>query len=155
MARQHTRKKGQSRSLRPMIAKNTNFNISKNVVEKAIGTQAKQGKSSSEIGASLRDSYGVPDAKKALGRGIVLYLKEKDLIKKDEFPEDLKNLMTKAIALHTHLQTNKHDAHNRNNFLRIKSKIKRLIKYYQHKNYMLDKWRFTIENAKLIIGEVK
>jgi len=155
MARQHTRKTGKSGSLRPLVAKNTKWEVSKKAVENAVETQAKQGKSTSEIGSILRDSYGVPDAKKVLDTGIASYLKEKDIIKKDEFPEDLKNLLTKAIAMHTHLQINNHDAHNRNNFLRVKSKVKRLLKYYQRKKYMPKKWIFTIENAKLIIGEVK
>lgn len=156
MARQHTRKKGKSGSLRPLFANATNdLKVSKKIIEKEIEKLAKQGKSASEIGAILRDSHGVPDVKKILNKKLVTYLKDKGYIKKDEFPEDLKNLLIKAISIHTHIQKNNHDAHNRHNFLLVKSKIKRLIKYYKRKNNIPKDWTFTIENAKLVVGEAK
>ncbi len=71
----------------------------------------KEGASGSRIGLILRDRYGVPDVKLALGKRIGDILRENKVA--SEIPEDLRDLMSKALGLRKHLGENKKDLHNK------------------------------------------
>ena len=45
-------------------------------------------------------------------------------------PEDLTNLIVKALKLRKHLSVNKKDVHNKRSLNLTESKIRRLVKYY-------------------------
>ena len=87
-------------------------NTDAKAITKVILDLRKEGASSSKIGLVLRDRYGVPDVKLALGKRIGDILKENKVA--SEIPEDLRDLMIKAIGLRKHLSDeNKKDLHNK------------------------------------------
>ena len=63
------------------------------------------------IGLILRDRYGVPDVKMVTGKRIGDILKENKV--SSEIPEDLRDLMVKALGLRKHLGENAKDLHNK------------------------------------------
>jgi len=101
------------------------------------------------MGIILRDQYGVGDVQKITGKKISKILKENDLL--PELPEDLQNLINKAINLRSHLEKNTRDTHNRRSLQLIESKIKRIEKYYKKTGVLPGGWRYTHEKAKLMV----
>ena len=71
----------------------------------------------------------------------------------EEFPEDLVFLMSKAVRVAKHLERNPKDIHNRRNKELIEAKIRRLTRYYHSRGVLPEKWKYTLNNAKLIVGE--
>ena len=102
-----------------------------------------------EIGRILRDVYGVPSVKVITGKKISSILKSAELYPK--FPEDLLNLMKRAVNVHKHLEKNKKDLHSRRGFQLMESKIKRLVKYYKSKGVINPAWKYNISVAKLLV----
>ncbi|MCD5409967.1 MAG: 30S ribosomal protein S15, partial [Methanocellales archaeon] len=80
-------------------------------IEKIIIKLREQDKSSSEIGIILRDKYGIPNVKLVTGKKIVQILDENKMASK--VPEDLQNLIQKAVRLKRHLDQNSKDLHNK------------------------------------------
>ncbi len=66
-----------------------------------------------------------------------------------EIPEDLYNLIKKAINLQAHLQKHRKDYTSKRGFLITESKIRRLAKYYKRKGVLPKDWKWDIEQAKL------
>ena len=149
MARMHSRKHGKHGSKKPLKRIRQEWLIyDKNEVEKLILKMAKEGKSSSQIGIVLRDQYGVPDSR-------VFGLRVRRVIEaqtKAEVPEDLYNLMKQAVLLHRHMAENKKDSKAKHGLELMESKIRRLTKYYRNKGRLPEKWAYTIDKAKLIVG---
>ena len=83
------------------------------------------------IGIILRDMYGIPDVRRITGKKLTQILREHGL--EPEIPEDLDNLIRRAINLRKHLAKNPKDLHSKRGLQLIESKIKRLIKYYKRK----------------------
>ena len=130
MAKMHSRGRGRSGSTRPAEKKVPSWSRYKaKEVEKLVLKLAKEGKSSSEIGIHLRDTYGVPSFRVASGgKRIYTLLREKEMVK--ELPEDLLNLMKKSIKIRKHLEANRMDQTVKRGLILTESKIRRLIKYY-------------------------
>jgi len=93
------------------------------------------------IGLILRDSYGVPDVKAALGKKLTKVLEEHNLL--PDIPEDLSNLLDKRANLLKHLAEHKKDIHNRRRLQLIEAKIKRLVKYYKREGRLPEKWSYA------------
>jgi small subunit ribosomal protein S15 len=150
MARMHARRRGSSSSTRPLRTGNPEWvPMSPEEVTKLIGKMAKEGLPSSQIGVRLRDQYGVPDVKLSTGKTVLKIMKESGT--KMEFPEDLRNLMHRAVKLSGHLASRPKDLHNRRRLHLIEAKIRRLVKYY-HRTGALDKdWYYSLESAKLLV----
>lgn len=104
-----------------------------------------EGKTSSQIGIQLRDQYGIPLVKEACGKTIM------QIIKKPEIPEDLFNLLKRAVNLRNHLVKNKRDAHSKRGLQKAESQIRDLAKYYIRKKQMPSDWRYDPEKAKLLV----
>jgi small subunit ribosomal protein S15 len=150
MARMHARKKGKSRSTKPVNKEVPKWVKAKpKQVENLVIDMKKKGYSTSKIGLTLRDSHGVPSTRLLTGKKIGSIIKEKGMTPK--FPEDLMNLIKKAVNLRKHLERNNHDIHNKRSLQLIESKIKRLVKYYKKTNKLPDKWKYTYETAKLLV----
>ena len=145
MARMHAR--GKSGSKKPLVSK---IKPDPKKVEELVVKLGKEGLSTSMIGMVLRDSYGIPDVKGATGKKILKILEEHKLA--PEYPEDLMNLMKKAVNLKKHLDKNKHDIHNKRALQLIESKINRLIKYYKRIGKLPQTWKYSYEQAKLLVG---
>jgi len=150
MARMHARRKGKSGSTR-MIHRSTHPTwsaLKPREVESRILDLAKTEKSSSEIGIILRDQYAVPDIKIATGKKISRILEENKMA--SEIPEDLKNLISKALKIREHLESNKKDVFNKRNLQLTESKIRRLTKYYHTIQRLPEKWKYNPKQAKLL-----
>jgi len=146
----YSRKKGKSGSTKPINTKKlTWLRYTNKEVEHFITKLAKEGKTSSQIGLILRDTYGVPDVKSTLKKKITIILKEKGLAKK--LPEELTNLIKKQIKIMKHLETNKKDQPSKRGLTLTESKINRLVRYYKKSGKLPQDWKYDSKKAKLII----
>jgi small subunit ribosomal protein S15 len=149
MARMHSRKKGKSSSKEPLHKAAQWVEYKPGEVEDLIVKYASQGMQSARIGLILRDQYGIPSVRSITGKTISQILKEKDLYSK--LPEDLFNLIKKAVNLSKHLEENKKDYTSYRGLELTESKIRRLARYYRKKGVIPKDWRYDPEQAKLLI----
>ena len=146
----HCRSKGKSCSKHPVNCENPAWvPLSATEIEDLVVKMAKDGENSAEIGLVLRDSYGVPDVKLATGKSITVIMKEKEV--SGALPEDLANLMRRAIALNVHLKNNPRDVANKRGLQLIEAKIRRLESYYKSKNVIPAEWKYSISTAELML----
>ncbi|NMB85378.1 MAG: 30S ribosomal protein S15 [Methanosaeta sp. PtaB.Bin018] len=151
MAKMHSRKKGSSRSRPPMTAKAPAWSdITKEELEKAIMKLHESGLPSSKIGLTLRDQYGVPSTKLVLGKNINRFLKENNSL--PDIPEDLSNLMRKALHIRRHVKSNVKDIHNKRALQLTENKIRRLVKYYHDSGRLAPEWNYTPEAAEILVS---
>ncbi len=148
MAKMHSRKKGSSGSKRPLSpSKPSWIRYKPKEVEMLITKLAKEGKSASEIGLLLRDSYGVPSTRVVLGKPVVAVLVEKKLA--HEIPDDLLALMRRGLSIKKHLELNKHDMTALRGFQLTNSKINRLAKYYKRNGKIAKNWKYQPELVQI------
>ena len=146
----HARRKGKSCSKRPLITENPAWvTLSATEIEDIIVKMAKDGNNSAKIGLVLRDQYGVPDVKLATGKTITAIMKEKGVA--PALPEDLANLMRRAIDLNVHLKENRGDISNKRGLMLIEAKIRRLERYYKANNVLPADWKYSLNTAELML----
>lgn len=150
MAKLHSRKKGRSSSKKkasrvaPAWVK-----LTKEEVISLVEKMAKEGTPMSMIGKKLRDEHGVPSVKLVCGKSISQILIEAKLY--PTFPQDLIDLIRKAVNMREHLKENGTDLHNKKKLIDVESKIRRLVRYY-HKIKKLPKgWKYEPEKAVLLV----
>ena len=97
----------------------------------------------------LRDSHGVPLVKVVTGKSINQILKEHDI--EAPLPEDLTNLVKKALTLRKHLESNHKDLESKKGLQRTESKIYRLIKYYKSKKVLESDFKYDPEKIRTIV----
>ncbi|NYT02028.1 MAG: 30S ribosomal protein S15 [Methanosarcinales archaeon] len=150
MARMHSRKKGSSRS-RPPAGENVPAwcDISKEELEKVIVRLHDNGLAPAMIGLTLRDQYGVPNAKLILGQSITHFLQGK--VTMSEVPEDLSHLMSKALKIRRHLKSNSKDVHNNRALQLTEAKVRRLVRYYRDSRRLPGDWTYKPETAEMLI----
>lgn len=142
----YARKKGKSGSKKP-LTKVTWVEYSPEEVEQLVVKLGKEGYSSAMIGLILRDQYGIPSVKDVTGKKITKILAENGLAPK--IPEDLFNLLKRAVNLRKHLEIHRKDKHSRRGLELIESKIRRLAKYYIRKGKLPKEWKYDPEKAKI------
>ena len=148
MARMHARRKGKSGSRRPLVAKSPEWvPLEADEIEETVGRLAAQGKRSAEIGTALRDQYAVPNVRLATGKTVTEIMRARGT--KFEMPEDLSDLMRKAVELQTHLKTHRRDLSNLRGLQLIESKIRRLARYYQEEGVLPPSWDFAVKIQEL------
>lgn len=151
MARMYSGKHGKSGSKKPVkITKKVWIRYSEKELESIIVKLAKSGKTPSQIGLVLRDSYGVPDVRTLGIKSITDILKKNDLLSK--VPEDLTALIRRDIDLMKHLEQNKKDMAAKRGMILTESKINRLIKYYKNNDVLPKSWKYERDKAKLLIS---
>jgi SSU ribosomal protein S15P len=151
MARMHARRKGISRSVRPYRKEVPSWSTSDaNEIEKTILDLRKQGKTMSEIGLILRDKHGVPNVKLATGKRIGRILASAGASAR--IPEDLQNLIKKALGMRKHLSENKNDLHNKRQLQLTESKVRRLVKYYVKAGKLPQDWEYKPETAEIMLS---
>ena len=114
-------------------------------VELLIAKFAKEGKSSSELGIILRDTYGIPDVRLLCKKKISQILKEKKLAQ--EIPDDLLALIRRSVAVRKHLETNHKDETAKRGIILTESKVKALTKHYKKIGKLSSEWKFDPERA--------
>lgn len=150
MARMHSRKKGASRSRPPAVGKAPDWSdVSKEELEKLVIKLHDSGLPSTKIGLTLRDQYGVPSVKLVLGTNMNRFIKEKSSL--PEIPEDLSNLMRRALHVRKHLKSNVKDVHNKRALQLMESKIRRLVKYYHDSGRLARSWEYKPETAEMLV----
>lgn len=146
----HTRKKGKSGSKHPLRTAKPDFvSYDQEEIEELIVKLAKEENSPSKAGIILRDQYGIPSVKEVTGKKIGYFIKKNKLV--SDIPENLQNLIKKAINLRKHLEKNVKDKHNKRGLQLIESKIHRLSKYYIRTGKLPKEWRYEPEKVRLII----
>jgi len=149
MARMHSRDKGKSGSTKPAKRIPSWAPYKGKEVEKLVVKYAKAGKSTSEIGIILRDTYGINSIKALTKKKISEILEEKKLTK--ELPEDLLNLIKKMVAVKAHLEKNRQDKTAKRGLQLTSSKVMRLIKYYKRIKKLPADWKFDAKRLKMYL----
>ncbi len=148
----HARKKGKSGSKRPPSKTAPRWvSYKKNEVEKLVINLAKEGNTSAKIGLILRDRYGIPSVEQITGKSVKQIMKENNLYPK--YPEDMLDLLRRAVNLRNHLAVHKKDYTSKRNLGLLESKIRRLGKYYIRKKVLPTGWKYDPEEAKLIVQQ--
>ncbi|PSP23796.1 30S ribosomal protein S15 [Halobacteriales archaeon QH_10_65_19] len=153
MARMHSRRRGSSGSERPAVDDPPEWSdVNADAVEERVVELAEEGHSPSEIGLVLRDEgvqgTPVPDVKLATGKKVTEILAKHD--EQPEIPEDLRNLMAKAVRLRDHLAENQTDYQNKRALQNTESKIRRLIEYYRG-NEIDEEFSYSLDEARELI----
>jgi small subunit ribosomal protein S15 len=150
MARMHSKGKGTSGSSKPNNDKAPSWSESdKGTVEELIIKYANEGHSSAKIGSLLRDMHAVPDVRLVMGERISKTLSRNDL--GSTYPEDMMNLMRKALSLIDHLSGNKKDLHNRRQLELCESRLRRLAKYYVRTGRISSTWTYKRDQLRLMV----
>ncbi|SNR46167.1 30S ribosomal protein S15 [Halorubrum vacuolatum] len=134
MARMHTRRRGSSGSDKPATDETPEWSdVDAEDIESRVVELAEQGHDPSVIGLKLRDEgvkgVPVPDVKLATDKKVTEILAEHDA--EPELPEDLRNLMARAVRLREHMESNGQDYQNKRALQNTESKIRRLVNYYR------------------------
>ena len=150
MARMHSKGKGTSGSSKPNIDTAPSWSESdKGTVEELIIKYANEGHSSAKIGTLLRDMHAVPDVRLVMGERISQTLSRNDL--ESKYPEDMMNLMRKALSLIDHLSNNKKDLHNRRQLELCESRLRRLARSYVGTGRIPSTWAYKRDQLRLMV----
>ena len=149
MARMHTRRRGSSGSDRPAADEPPEWSeVDADEIEARVVELAEQGHDPSVIGLKLRDEgvkgTPIPNVKLATGKKVTEILDDHDA--SPEIPEDLRNLMERAVGLREHVDANGQDHSNKRALQNTESKIRRLVNYY-HGDELDEEFKYSYENA--------
>jgi small subunit ribosomal protein S15 len=118
-------------------------------IEEFIVKFKREGKSASQIGVILRDQYGIPSVKEVTGEKITQILKRNG--QAEDYPEDLMNLIRRAVNIRDHLEENPKDLHGKRGLTIIESRIRRLGRYYAKNGQLPEGWRYDPTKAALLV----
>ena len=118
-------------------------------VEELVLRLAREGHPPSRIGILLRDLHGVGSVKKATGKSIAQILEEGGV--KRPLPEDLANLIRKALRLQRHLEKNRKDKISIRSLEITEQRIRKLSRYYVRTGKLPKDWRYERERAALLL----
>ena len=148
MGRLHSHNYGKSHSTRPLNPKPPSWiTLKPKEIEELILKYAKDDLPASQIGIKLRDQHAIPLVKPIIKKTITKVLEENDL--KTELPEDLDNIVKKAVGLQKHLKANKKDNRNVRSLELIEAKVHRLSVYYKKIGRIPQKWKYKSVIAQL------
>jgi len=148
MGRLHTHRHGRSHSIRPSTLRVPSWiTISSKEIEELVVKYSKDGLTPSQIGLKLRDQHSIPLIKPITKKSVGEILKENNL--QAEMPEDLDNIVRKAIGLQKHLKTNKGDYRNVRSLELIEAKVHRLSVYYKRTDRIPKNWKYKSVVAQL------
>lgn len=150
MARMHARRKGISKSRRPNVTEAPKWQgLGTKEIKTKIVELSKAGHSTAKIGTLLRDQFAVPNVRLATGTTVTAILTEAGITTK--LPEDVENLIKKAIKIDEHLKEKQKDLHNKRALALTEAKIRRLAKYYKGTGRIAESWSYSRANAKLLV----
>merc|ERR1712070_1123168 len=111
---------------------------------------AKKGLTPSQIGVTLRDSFGVPQVKTITGNKILRILKTAGLA--PELPEDMYCLIKKAVAIRKHLDRNRKDKDSKFRLILVESRIHRLARYYKRVKALPATFKYQSATASALVA---
>ncbi len=148
MGRMHTHRHGKSHSIRPVTLRAPSWiTLGPKEIEELIIKYSKDDMTPSQIGIKLRDQHSIPLIKPILKKSIGEILTENNLI--SEMPEDLDNIVKKAVGLQKHLKLNNGDYRNVRSLELIEAKIHRLSVYYKRIGRIPKNWKYKSVVAQL------
>lgn len=148
MGRMHTHRHGKSHSIRPATLRAPSWiTQSPAEIEELIVKYTKDGLTPSQTGIKLRDQHSIPLVKAITNKKMGQILEEHDL--KAEMPEDLENIVRKAVNLQKHLKSNKGDNRNVRSLELIEAKVHRLSVYYKRIGRIDKTWKYKSVVAQL------
>lgn len=148
MGRMHTHRHGKSHSIRPVTLRAPSWiTLGPKEIEELIIKYSKDDMTPSQIGIKLRDQHSIPLIKPILKKSIGEILTENNLI--SEMPEDLDNIVKKAVGLQKHLKLNNGDNKNVRSLELIEAKIHRLSVYYKRIGRIPKNWKYKSVVAQL------
>ena len=148
MGRLHTHNNGKAHSTRPIESKFSSWvKQDPKEIEDLVIKYAKDGHTPSQIGIKLRDQHAIPLIKPIINKTISEILNQNDLI--SEIPEDLNNIVIKAVGLQKHLKSNKSDRRNIRSLELIEAKVHRLSIYYKKIGRIPKNWKYKSVVAQL------
>jgi small subunit ribosomal protein S15 len=148
MARIHAHTRGKSHSLRPASKNTPSWQVgNQGEISSLIIQLSKEGLTPSDIGIQLRDQYAIPLLKPILGKSVTDVLNENNI--KRDMPEDLNQLVQKALGLQKHLRLHNSDHRNIRSLELIEAKIHRLSKYYKRIGKLHKSWKYGAVIAQL------
>lgn len=148
MGRLHTHRHGKSHTIRPATLRVPSWiTLSTKEIEELVVKYSKEGLTPSQIGLKLRDQHSIPLIKPITKKSIGKILEENNL--QAEMPEDLDNIVKKAVGLQKHLKTNKGDNRNVRSLELIEAKVHRLSVYYKRIDRIPKNWKYKSVVAQL------
>merc|ERR1712070_152893 len=111
---------------------------------------AKKGLTPSQIGVTLRDSFGVPQVNTITGNKILRILKTNGL--SPDLPEDLYYLIKKAVSIRKHLDKNRKDRDSKFRLILVESRIHRLARYYKRVKSLPATWKYVSATASALVA---
>ena len=151
MGRMHASGRGKSGSNRPFVDAAPEWsNTDKSAIEETILDLSRKGHTAAEIGLILRDKHAVPNVRLVLGERVGQVLARNEI--SPEIPEDLMNLMRKALRMLDHLNTNRKDLHNRRQLELVESRIRRLARYLKGTGALDSEWTYKRDQLRLAVN---
>jgi small subunit ribosomal protein S15 len=148
MGRLHSHRHGKSHSIRPATIRVPSWiTLSPKEIEELVVKYSKEGLTPSQIGLKLRDQHSIPLIKPITKKSMGEILEENGL--KGEMPEDLDNIVRKAVGLQKHLKSNKGDNRNVRSLELIEAKVHRLSVYYKRIERIPKNWKYKSVVAQL------
>ena len=148
MGRLHTHNHGKSHSIRPIDPKKPDWVKQTNEeIEGLIIKYAKEGMTTSQIGMKLRDQHAIPLVRPIINKRIKEVLIENKI--NSEIPEDLNNIVMKAVNLQKHLRENRSDNRNTRALELVEAKVHRLSTHYKKTGEIDQKWKYKSVVAQL------
>ena len=148
MGRLHTHRHGKSHTIRPATLRVPSWiTLSTKEIEELVIKYSKDGLTPSQIGLKLRDQHSIPLIKPITKKSVGKILQENNL--QAEMPEDLDNIVRKAVGLQKHLKTNKGDNRNVRSLELIEAKVHRLSVYYKRIDRIPKNWKYKSVVAQL------
>jgi small subunit ribosomal protein S15 len=149
----HTRRRGSSGSDKPSADEPPEWSdVDAEAVEERVVELAEQGHAPSQIGMKLRDEgvkgTPIPDVKLATDKKVTEILEASEA--SPGLPEDLRNLMERALRLREHMGENPQDHQNKRALQNTESKVRRLADYYRGDQIDED-FTYSYENAQELL----
>jgi len=111
---------------------------------------AKKGLTPSQIGVTLRDQHAIPQVRFLTGKKILRILKKNGCA--PQIPEDLYNLIKKAVSIRKHLERNRKDTDSKFRLILVESRIHRLVRYYRSIGRIPPTWRYDSKTASALVS---
>ncbi|HXX05676.1 MAG TPA: 30S ribosomal protein S15 [Candidatus Bathyarchaeia archaeon] len=148
MGRLHSHRHGKSHSIRPVTPSTPTW-VKQNPaeIEELVVKYAKDGLRPSEIGIKLRDQHSIPLTRQIVKKTVTEILEQKGV--KTDMPEDLNNLVTKALGLQKHLKEHGSDRRNVRSLELLEAKVHRLSSYYKNIGRIPKTWKYKAVIAQL------
>ena len=148
MGRMHTHRHGKSHSIRPATLRAPSWiTLGPKEIEELVIKYTKDGMTPSQIGIKLRDQHSIPLIKPIMKKSIGEILIENNL--RSEMPEDLDNIVKKAVGLQKHLKENNGDYRNVRSLELLEAKVHRLSVYYKRIGRIPKNWKYKSVVAQL------